>query len=100
MTNRNDIPLPLDDILAEECRESARLIALQYADLMQSLSESNLDLAYALIELMGNINATAYQNDLTTSTANAFSENLLNDDMIDLILFDAIDIPIKKYFSI
>lgn len=99
MTKRNDIALAPDDALADECRESARLIALEFANTMQYLSDSSLDSSYALSSLMMTLTRIAYNDDETTDTHLAFDKFADSEFIDDLYFASHLDLPIIKYFS-
>lgn len=100
MTNRNLIPFSSDEILADECRESARILALQFAETMTRLSDSSLDECYALSNLMMILTRIAYDDDQTTDTHLAFAELLTESDLDDFLFINEPElIPILRYFD-
>ena len=100
-TTRNDIPFPDDDVLSDECRESARLISLQFAQTMLHTSDSDIDESFALANLMMLLTRIAYRDDYTTTTLLALESLLPADDLEDFLFVDDRDaLPILRYFDI
>ncbi len=101
MTKRNDIPFPDDDTLRDQCRASAQIIARDLASSLESTSDSSLDEHYALARMMQTLIACAYDDDYTSSTADAFNKLIDDDFMTDLQLFaPMMPMPISQYIDI